>query len=209
MTNQILPNLEMPRTTRFAEESEVPRQYWERIAARREAHFSEGFTLKEVKDTSQQFNFYAEVNVHNSKLWGLFIELTEMLPDVCACLFSFFNDEVNYGEYQSKELVLAIIGSLKKELIEDCRMEFGLIYNDEESLVEVYVAESKFIKVWGVDKQLFKQIMQRNGIPEFDEMRFVDEYPKVVVPLTTLDADAKSTEEIIDLLEKAFVINPE
>ena len=128
-----------------------------------------------------------------------------MLPDVCACLFCPYEGDVTYGEYQDKEFTLAVLDSLRKELVADCRLEFGLIYNDEEILIEIYVVESKFIKIWGVDRQHFEQIMKQYGIPEFEEMRFVDEFPKVVVPLTTLDAEAKSTEEVLNLLGKAFV----
>ncbi|WP_046245492.1 hypothetical protein [Hymenobacter terrenus] len=199
-----MPSLELPKTTRFAEEQEVPRSYWNKIAARREAHFIEGFVLTEVEDPEQLFRFYAEVNVNNSRLWKLFTQLAVILPDVCACLFCPYAGDVTYGEYQEKELILAILGSLQKELSEDCHLEFGLIYNDESTLAEVYVTESKFVKIWGVDRQQFEQLMAQHGIPKFEEMQFVDEFPKVVVPLTTLDAEAKSTQEILDLLEDAF-----
>lgn len=199
-----MSSLELPKTTRFAEERDVPRSYSDRIAARREAHFVDGFVLTEVENPEQLFRFYAEVNVNNSRLWEFFIHLAAMLPDVCACLFCAYEDDVTYGEYQDKKLILATLGSLQKELAEDCHLEFGLIYNDEVTLIEAYVAESKFVKIWGVDRQHFEHIMSQHGIPKFEEMRFVDEFPKVVVPLTTLDAEAKSTEEILDLLENAF-----
>ncbi|HEX8505448.1 MAG TPA: hypothetical protein VF630_08780 [Hymenobacter sp.] len=199
-----MSNLELPKTTRFAEEQEVPRFYWNKIAARREAHFAEGFVLTEVEDPEQLFRFYAEVNVNNSRLWELFTHLAAMLPDVCACLFCAYEGDVTYGEYQDKEIILAVLDSLQKELSEDCRLESGLIYNDDAALIEIYVAESKFVKIWGVDQPHFERIMGQYGIPKFEEMRFVDEFPKVVVSLTTLDAEAKSTEEVLDLLEKAF-----
>ncbi|MBG8555598.1 hypothetical protein [Hymenobacter guriensis] len=199
-----MSSLELPKTTRFAGKSEVPRSYWDKIAARLEAHFVEGYVLSDVEDPQQLFRFYAEININNSRLWQLFKDLAAILPDVCACLFCPYGDEVTYGEYQDKELTLAVLGSLKSELAADCRLEFGLIYNDEETLIEIYVAESKFVKVWGIDRPHFEQIMKQYGIPEFEKMRFVDEFPKVVVPLTTLDSQAKSTEEVLNLLTKAF-----
>ena len=201
-----MSSLELPKTTRFAEERDVPRSYSDEIAARREANFVEGFVLTEVADPEQLFRFYAEINVNNSRLWELFTHLATILPDVCACLFCLYEDADNItsGKYQDKELTLAVLNSVQKELVGDCYLEFGLIYNDEATLIEIYVAESKFVKVWGVDRQHFEQIMAQHGVLEFEEMRFVDEFPKVVVPLTTLDIEAKSTEKIIDLLEKAF-----
>ncbi|MBF9236307.1 hypothetical protein I2I05_02755 [Hymenobacter sp. BT683] len=202
-----MPSLELPKTTRFAEEQEVPRSYWDKIAARREAHFVEGFVLTEVEDPEQLFRFYAEVNINNSRLWEVFVHLAAMLPDVCACLFCPYEGDVTYGEYQEKELILAILGSLQKELTEDCRLEFGLIYNDESTLTEIYVAESKYVKIWGVDRQHFEKLMAQHDIPYFEEMQFVDGFPKVVVPLTTLDEEAKSTEETLDLLENVFALN--
>jgi hypothetical protein len=202
-----MSSLELPKTTRFAEERDVPRSYSDKIAARREAHFVEGFVLTEVEDPEQLFRFYAEVNVNNSRLWELFTQLATMLPDVCTCLFCQHEnaDDVTSGEHQDKELTLATLNSMQRELVGDCYLEFGLIYSDETTLIEIYVAESKFVKIWGIDQPHFEQIMAQHGISKFEEMRFVDEFPKVVVPLTTLDAEAKSTEEILDLLETAFV----
>ena len=199
-----MSSLELPKTTRFAEEQEVPRSYWDKIAVRRATPFIEGFVLSEVEDPEQLFRFYAELNVNNSRLWELFTHLAAMLPDVCACLFCPYEDDVTYGEYQDKELILAILNSLQKELTEDCRLEFGLIYNDEASLMEIYVAESKFVKIWGVDQQHFERIMAQHGIPKLEKMHFVDEFPKIIVPLTTLYAEAKPTEEVLQLLGNAF-----
>ncbi|MBX0290639.1 hypothetical protein K3G63_09335 [Hymenobacter sp. HSC-4F20] len=200
-----MSNLELPKTTRLAEKGEVPRAYWERIDASQAANFVEGFVLSEVENPEQLFRFYAEVNVNNSRLWEVLTDLVTMLPDVCACIFGPPGDDVTYGEYQEKELVMAVLGSLQKELTQDCFLEFGLIYNDEDVLIEFYVAESKYVKVWGVDQQQFRQLMKQHGIPEFEEMRFVDEFPKVRVPLTSLDTEARPTGEVISLLRKAFV----
>ncbi|WP_045689804.1 hypothetical protein [Hymenobacter sp. AT01-02] len=185
----------------------MPRSYWDTIDAWQEVEFVEGFVLTEVEDPEQLFRFYAEVNVNNSRLWELFTDLAAMLPSVCACIFCPYEDEVTHGEYQDKALVLGKLASLQKELVQDCFLEFGLIYEDEKTLMEAYVAESKFVKVWGVDRQHFEQIMQQHRIPAFEEMRFVDEFPKVVVPLTKLDAEARPTEEVIALLDKAFAPN--
>lgn len=202
-----MTSLGLPIAIRLAEKSEVPRAYWERVDAGQAATFVEGFVLSEVEDPEQLFRFYAEVNVNNSRLWTVLTDLAAILPDVCACIFGAKGDEVTYGDYQEKELVMAVLSSLQKELTQDCFLEFGLIYNDEKMLIEVYVAESKFVKIWGVDRQHFEQIMQQHRIPAFEEMRFVDEFPKVVVPLTELDAEARPTEEVIALLDKAFAPN--
>ncbi|MCC3158240.1 hypothetical protein LJ737_13410 [Hymenobacter sp. 15J16-1T3B] len=200
-----MSSLELPRTIRLAGKSEVPRAYWESVDAGQAATFVEGFVLSEVEDPKQLFRFYAEVNVNNSRLWAVLTDLAAMLPDACACIFGASGDEVAYGDYQEKEFITAVLDSLQKELIQDCFLEFGLIYNDAATLIEVYVAESKFVKVWGVDRQHFEQLMKQHGIPAFEKMSFVDEFPKVRVPLTSLDTEARSTEEMIALLEKAFV----
>lgn len=201
-----MSSLELPRATRLAEKSEVPRAHWERVEAGQTAKFIEGFVLTEVDEPDSLFHFYAEVNVSNSRLWEVLVALANMLPDVCSCIFCWYEDadDVTHGEYWDKILVLAELAALEKELVQDCYLEFGLIYEDEKTLIEVYMAESKFLKVWGVDQQHFELIMKEHSIPALEKMRFVDEFPKVVVPLTSLDAEARSTEEILDLLRKTF-----
>ncbi|RSK42277.1 hypothetical protein [Hymenobacter perfusus] len=202
-----MSNLEIPKAIRLATKSEVPRAYWKKVDAGQAAAFVEGFVLTGVEDPEQLFRFYAEVNVNNSRLWEVLVDLAAMLPDRCACIFCWYEDadDVIHGEYQDKTLVLEELASLNKELVQDCYLEFGLIYNDEKTLVEVYVAESKFIKVWGVNKEHFESIMKKHNLPAHEEMHFVDEFPKVVVPFTSLDTEARPTEEILDLLKEVFL----
>jgi hypothetical protein len=48
-----MSSLELPKTTRFAEKSEMPRSYWDKIATRQEAHFVEGYVVTDAEDAQQ------------------------------------------------------------------------------------------------------------------------------------------------------------
>jgi hypothetical protein len=62
------------------------------------------------------------------------------------------------------------------ELSEDAFIHFGLIYNDKETLIEIFVDESKYVT-----------IMKEFGLKEVKGLEFVDEFPKIREILTVLD----------------------
>ena len=104
-----------------------------------------------------------------------------------------------------KTSIMDTLAEFKKELTEDCFLEFGLIFNTDTELTEIYIPNSKYIQVWGNDKESFVQILERNGIQQKEHMNFVDEFPKVRTVLSYLDPQAKGTTEIIDALKVKFI----
>jgi hypothetical protein len=89
-------------------------------------------------------------------------------------------------------------------LTQDCTIEFGLIYHTDEKLEEVFVSDSKFLKVWSNEETSFRQIMNEFGLREIQELNFIDEFPKVVEPLIMFNKSAKRPEIVIDELDKFF-----
>jgi hypothetical protein len=132
--------------------------------------------------------------------------LSELLPEVCSCLFGTADDEEpQYGVYLEKTKVMDILTSFEKELTQDCFLEFGLIYSTDTEVTEIYVPKTKYVKFWGVDKESFVRIMDTNNIQARDEMNFVDDFPRVTRSLTQFDRKARSTEEVIMALEENFI----
>ncbi|PTT67808.1 hypothetical protein DBR25_20820, partial [Chryseobacterium sp. HMWF001] len=87
----------------------------------------------------------------------------------------------------------------------DAFINFGLIYNDDESLVEIFIDESKYIKYWGVDEELFREIMNDFKLEEIENLEFIDEYPKVREVLTRFDENAIDSNLLIEKLSEKYL----
>lgn len=205
--------LELPKTIRFPNENEIPQnnasvlKRWEESKV---ANIVEGYTLTfknndDPEHNALGFKFYAEINIDNPKLWSLVVSLSKTLPDEVAFLFGHVDFEMNYGDYQDKESVLDFISQYHYELAEDPFVKFGLIYNDEKNLIEVFVDESKYIKYWGVNEEWFRGIMGEFRLEEVKGLEFVDEYPNVRESLTVLDKKALDSKSLIELFAQNYL----
>jgi hypothetical protein len=202
--------LELPKTLRTPKADEVPMNssIIERLKKRETANIVEGYTLKLKDDNPENndlpFEFYAEINIDNSKLWNLFLSLTELLPQEVALLSGHIDAEINYGNYYDKKHILSFIKKYEKELVADTFMNFGLIFQTDEVLIEIFIDESKYIKFWGVNKNKFEAILQNQGLKEIENLEFVDEYPKVREPLRLFDTTITDTNELIEILKNEY-----
>lgn len=201
----IKPVLQLPKTIRFLKEDELPQnnvsvlKRWEESKV---ANIVEGYTLtfnNNPENNTLGFKFYAEINIDNPKLWNLILALSETLPNEVAFLFGHIDFDLNYGSYQDKESTLNFITQYQYELAEDAFINFGLIYNDKETLIEIFVDESKYVKYWGVDEEWFRTIMKEFGLKEVEGLEFVDEFPKIRETLTVLDEKALDSKSLIEL----------
>lgn len=205
------PTLELPITIRFPEENEIPMNssVLERLRKSKSANIVEGYTLNQKQIDSENkdfgFEFYAEINVNNSNLWNLLIALTETLPEVTSLLFGHIDFEINYGNYEEKKNIIEFISQYKVELTQDAFINFGLIYQDEENLIEIFIDESKYVKYWGVSEKLFKEIMGDFKLEEIKNIEFIDEYPKVRESLRLHNPNAIDSNELIQLLKEKYL----
>jgi len=203
--------LEFPKTIRFLNEDEIPNnpsilKRWEESKT---ANIVQGYTFKLKENNSENesigFDFFAEINIDNSNLWNLTVALSKTLPEVAAVLFGHIDFDLNYGNYEEKDSILKFINQYKKELTQDTFINFGLIYNDDESLVEIFIDESKYIKYWGVDEELFREIMNDFKLEEIENLEFIDEYPKVREVLTRFDENAIDSNLLIEKLSEKYL----
>jgi len=203
--------LELPKTIRFLNQDEIPNnpsvlKRWEESKV---ANIVQGYTLKLNENNPENeligFNFFAEINIDNSNLWNLVLALSETLPDVTAVLFGHIDFDLNYGNYEEKGGILEFVCQYKKEITQDAFISFGLIYNDDENLVEIFIDESKYIKYWGVDENFFREIMNGFGLNEIENLEFVDEYPKVREVLTTLDKEAIDSKTLVEIFSEKYL----
>ena len=179
------PTLELPITLRPPEMDEVPMNssVKERLELRKTAKIVEGYKILPKDDNPEHsnlaFNFYAEINIDNSKLWNLILELSNELPNDISLIFNHVDSEPNYGKYSEKTHTLEFLNKYKTEITSDTFIDFGMIFHSESELIEIFVPESKYIKFWGVDQKSFLKIMDSFNLKEVDGIEFVDEYPKV------------------------------
>lgn len=196
--------LKIPRTIN---QEDVPNNSsaMEQAQAKHSAKIIEGFKLfQNEKKSESPFIFAAEINIDNDRLWDLFISLCEELPDIAALLFGFYDNDINYGRYAEKEEIMLELSKYRREISEDCHLELGLIHHTELELIEVFIAEAKYIKFWGTDETSFRNIMHKFNLSEIRDIEFIDEYPKAVYPLKSIIEDVADTYEIITDLQEKF-----
>ncbi len=85
----------------------------------------------------------------------------------------------------------------ESELTQDGVIEFSVIYDDENLLIETFVDKTKYIKYWGTDYEAFNNIMLEFSLIKIDDLNFIDEFPLTTVSLTTFIPDAISTIDLI------------
>jgi hypothetical protein len=202
--------LELPVTIRVPLPEEMPHRedIEEILQKRKQARIQEGFTYA-PNDTQQlPFTFYAAVNVNNSRLWEVFSALTALFPDEeLSCVYGLHEEEPVSTNYFSKEHVLTTLEKYSTELAQDAALEFGILLHTKQSLTELFVTESKYIKFWGSDKEAFMKLMIDFDIPQVPKLAFVDEYPKITMPLRSFVPSAKHPESVIRGLDSAFEVD--
>ena len=129
------PTLELPKTLRPPEMNEVPKNssVSERLELRKTAKIVEGFKIlpkdNNPENSDLAFNFYAEINIDNSKLWNLILELSNELPNEVSVIFNHIDSEPNYGKYTYKRQILEFLNDYKTEIISDTFIDIGLIFS--------------------------------------------------------------------------------
>ena len=201
--------IELPKTLRFARFDEIPKNSpaLARLRLTEKAKIIEGYTFQlKSQDNEEQknlpFNFYAEININNTNLWNLVVALTEMLPDVSALIIGYLDSEPNYGKYLNKSELIENLSIYKTELVSDTFLEWGIIFHSKESLTEIFISDSKYIKFWGIDIDSFRKIMSDFGLCQIDDLEFIDEYPRVREALRLFDNSVTDTNDLINKLKE-------
>lgn len=200
--------LELPPTIRTARADEVTtpnEEILKRLKAREEASIVEGYRLQQNPSADAPFRFFSEINIDNSRLWDLFRALVETMPAEVCPLYGHIDDEQPaYGQYMPKQGVLESLDRYQLELTQDGFLEFGVIYQDEEGLQEVFVKKAKYLQYWGVNEASFQKVMQAFGLREMEVLHFIDDFPLATEPLKMHHPEARDTEEVLKELQEAF-----
>ncbi len=197
--------LNFPIGIRFAKANEITETNSEKSELLKKIHnanIQQGFVISHpVKDA--KFKFYAEANIHAQKVWLIFRNLIEvLLPDEVMPIIGKLDDEfLHNGEYDSKLKLLDLFEEFQFYLANDCYIQFGLGYESETELTEVFVTPTKHFQIWTNDSKNLKNIMEKHKIPEFEKLEFIDEFPRATISLE-YENQFQNHEELVDYLTK-------
>ena len=197
--------LELPPTIRTARADEVTtpnEDILKRLQAREEALIVEGYRLERNPDAGAPFRFFSEINIDNARLWELFSALVRTLPaDVCL-IYGHIDEQPVYGRYMAKEELLRKLAPYQLELTQDGFLEFGVIFQDDQYLQEVFMRRAKYLQYWGVDEAPFRNVMQDFGLSEVEGLAFIDDFPLATEPLRVHRREARDTDEVLKALAR-------
>lgn len=203
--------LALPITIRIPADEEISYRpdVEEIIRKRRKARIQQGYTLElnEAGAHRLPYRFLATINIDNNRLWNLFQALAATLPAKVSCVYGLYEDESATTALLQKQFVLNELEKYREELTQDCQLEFGLLFQTKDVLIELSVSESKYIRYWGVELERFKLLMQSFRLPPVNGLEFIDEYPKIVTPLRDLIPSAKAPESVTYYLDQAFHVD--
>jgi len=161
----------------------------------------EGFILEENENQRElNFDFYAEINIDNPKIWKLSKRLLGNLKGEGYIVYNLHDEEIQYGKRKNISEIIQKLDEIESDILNNCSVSLGVV-QDSIDVKEVFIDESKFLKYWGSDEEYFRKIMNEFGLEEKEEMKFVDQYPKIVYDWSFVNKDAKTNEEVIEYLE--------
>ena len=147
------------------------------------ANVTTGYVVQAVKD--ELFETYIEANVHAPKIFDVFRRLVfALMPEVVAPLVGVKEEEPVFGPYTDRTSAVEIFEPYVDLLQNDGFLEFGMIHQSESAFEEVFVASSKYFKIWTNNGSAAEDILLSAGIPRCEALEFIDEYP-----MTSISAD--------------------
>jgi len=198
--------LVFPEGIRLAHRHEIrgPKAHRAAAYARiRAAKIEPGFTLTESKDP--RFAFYAEANVDAPRIWAVFRDLCQSLLGAEA---TFVINQIDYepmpiGTAGTLE-ILGILESYRYQLTHDGMIQFGLVHQVDGLVREVFVAPTKHFMVWLDNPNSLHSVMKKHSVPQADKLQFIDQYPRISIPLPRDQTPFRDHGEFIRQLAKQF-----
>ena len=195
--------LKVPFVIRQPNEKDIPKgdSTYNSWKERLEIELVEGFVFAENQDQKdQKFDFYAEININNPRIWELSKRLLENITGESYIVYNLHDEEIQYGSRLDISEIIQKLDIIETDIINNCSISLGIV-QDTIDLKEVFIDESKYLKYWGSDETFFRKIMDEFGLKEYDEMKFVDQYPKIVYDWSFVNKEGRTNEELVDFLE--------
>lgn len=121
-------------------------------------------------------------------------------PDEVCLVFSHIDADPSYSKYADKSEMLNKLDKYHQELSMDGYLEFGIMFHDDEVLLELFIKKAKYIQFWGMDELAFRTALQEFNLTEVPYINFIDEYPIVTEALSLHRPDLIGTVEMLEIL---------
>ena len=172
-----------PRGVRFPRKDEIPGDPTDVLDRVAKANLTTGYIVRAANN--EPFETYIEANVHAPNIFDVFRKLVVgLMPDVVAPLIGIKEEELVFGPYTDRTSAMEVFEPYVDLLENDGFLEFGMIHQSESAFEEVFVASSKYFKIWTNNCSAAEDILLSAGIPRCDSLEFIDEYP-----MTSVSAD--------------------
>ena len=112
------------------------------------------------------FSTYFEANVHAPNVFSVFLALAQsLLPDVAAPIIGIKVDEPTFGPYTDKQLAINVLEPHRELLQHDGFLEFGITFQYQGKIEEIFVASPKYFRIWTNKPELVARVFETAGIP--------------------------------------------
>lgn len=193
----------LPDGVRLARLDELPGPEPARIQAAervKSANICPGYCAKSSDDS--RFSIYAEANADAPDIWDVFASLSRaLLGDNSSLLIGYVDEQISgVGPFRTSSL-LELLGPYRYQLTNDGMIQFGLIDERQESIVEILITSTKHFMVWASDENALRATFAQHHVEELDELHFLDEFPRTIESLSVEDGSALlRPEELVQLL---------
>jgi len=194
------PTVLVPKPSDFPHREDIE----DLLQKRREANITQGFILRPNKTSLLPFSFTVDININNNRLWQLFLALAEDLPATVCCTYGLGGEDPVTTDFLPKTHILSTFNRFELELTMDCSLQYSLLHHTKMMLMEVAVTESKYIRFSGSDNAKLLQKMQLFGLKEIRSISFIDEHPKLVLPLQQIMPAARRAADVLWSFNRAF-----
>jgi hypothetical protein len=167
-----------PRGVRFVLRNEMPPGNDAGLARIAKANVTTGYIRND--DGGEHFISYFEANVHAPEVFAVFKRLAgAILPGIAATLIGIKEEEPTFGPYTDLYAAISVFEPHIDLLQNDGFLEFGITFQNEGKIEEIFVSSSKFFKIWTNQPETVAQVLSDAGIPKCETIEFIDEYPMV------------------------------
>lgn len=200
--------LRLSRGVRFPRPEEIPADRQAQAAALlANARLTTGYAVR--PNPSQAGQAFFQANVHADQVWTVFRALAAaLIPETAAPIIGLKDKPPALGHYTSRDAALAAFGPYAEPLQHDGLLEFGLVFQQQETTRQVFVRSPKYVQVWTDRPEMARAVFELYGIPEVPGLRFIDQFPRMTEPLRLADGSAASP-KVFEALKTAFAVLPQ
>ncbi len=198
--------LVFPKGVRFPRDDEWPAGYQAELAELENVTITTGYVAHE--QGGEGFSAYFEANAHAPEVFKVFRALAvALLPDIAAPIVGIKGEQPVFGHYTDRDAALGVFEPYVYELENDGFLEFGVMFQVGGITEEVFVHQTKYLKVWTNKPDAVRGVFKEHGIVQAVELRFIDSFPHVSETLPTQD-DEPSWDYVFSRLTAAFELLP-